>query len=222
MNEKDVVNKMKKLEDSINTIYQYSNLYKRLPVLGVITLLIILIYFSVKLIIEIYEFNTLNNGFYIDGIVIVISFLFLSIFLIVSGIYINRATKYRKVKNWDSELNEGIPGILKIMENEDWEEILKEIRKAKSAYIFRSIFNFIIIWVAVGIILSFSMELLFPSFFALNTNVNLLVSFSSFIITIVLQEKTLKSEFNSLWNFENILNNIWRLYLEYQREKSQF
>ena len=85
------------------------------------------------------------------------SFLFVVFLLagILVGVYwVNRKVKSVKVGQWKEVLDEGLPGVIKILQELNWDNIFSDIRHAKLGYWLYSITKIIVYWMLTTIILS--------------------------------------------------------------------
>ncbi len=209
MKEADAVEKMEELQDSLSTAMKYSSARDRFPTMFIIALLALFGSVMIILLADYYDYLTyspqmgtfpLAQNSYIDaGVFVALLWLFV---LYIEYSTLNRAYRKSVGVNWENELKEGVLGILKIIEGEDWEEILNHLRKAKQSFLVISILQFIINWIFVSLVLWFFYEFVIEGIFAISLN-SLVVLPMAAILVLVFGDRSLKKSYSRLWQVKS-------------------
>jgi hypothetical protein len=123
------------------------------------------------------------------------------------GIYsVGRRVWYVKIGEWQSTLNEGAPGAIKLLQEINWENVFSDIRLAKLGFIVYSVARTFIYWVAVTIVLFF-LGGLFENVFRASISF-IVVSVFSLVLVLFLNRKDLRRRYGQIGRLDGLL---WEL-----------
>lgn len=223
MNETDAVEKMKELQDSLSTAKKFSSARDKFPIMFIVALLALFGSVLIVLFADYYDFLTFSShmgtfplftqGSYIDaGIFVAVLWLF--------TLYIEYSTLMRAYRksigvDWESELKEGALGILKIIENEDWEDILNHLRKAKQSFLVLSTIQFIVNWIFASIILWFFYGIIVEGMFGVPISSIVVLPLAA-VLVLILGDRSLRKGYNRLWQMDNLITELRWFFIEFQ------
>ncbi len=223
MNEVDAVEKMRELQDSLSAAMKFSSARDRFPTLFIIALMTLLGSALIILFADFYDFVSYSpqlgtfpifpDGGYIYAAVPV-AFLWLFVLYLE---YHTLMKAYRRSigVNWENELEEGVLGILKIVENEDWEDILNHLRRAKQSFLVLGIIQFTINWVFASVILWFFYGFVVEGVFGVPINSIIVLPLAA-ILVLILGDRSLRKGYNRLWQMDNLIMELRWFFLEFQ------
>jgi hypothetical protein len=216
----DVVNKVLRLRDALETVESINNKLNELPKLFIVILTVTVATLGV--------YDTL--WFMLGTVYASLSFLWMLVILglILFSLYyiVHRLDKASEVKgpyqDWSDKLREGALGVLAILEGLDWDYVEYRVNRAKSLYpilliideaVWAALFYFI-----VGFAYAFVNYLLFNitsgplHIFALASSVVLAVA-----LTLAVTWSEVVDTFKTLWSLDSLLWEVRWLYHEYRK-----
>ncbi|MFP3157092.1 MAG: hypothetical protein RXQ97_02645 [Caldivirga sp.] len=220
MSMSDVVNKVLRLRDALETVESINNKLNELPKLFIVILTVTVATLGV--------YDTL--WFMLGTVYASLSFLWMLVILglILFSLYyiVHRLDKASEVKgpyqDWSDKLKEGALGVLAILEGLDWDYVEYRVNRAKSLYpilliideaVWAALFYFI-----VGFAYAFVNYLLFNitsgplHIFALASSVVLAVA-----LTLAVTWSEVVDTFKTLWSLDSLLWEVRWLYHEYRK-----
>jgi hypothetical protein len=222
MDEKEAVDKMRDLKKSLETTLRYERSGSKFPAVFLITLLAILAANIISLSANVYNLVTINSSMgYLSiengdsvGIGVLVVILFGVIAVIVYRILHKPFTK--PVENsWDEYLKEGVIGIIRIIEESDWERILVSLKKAKQAFIVISSLSILLELGIIFALLFFAYGILISGVFGITPNLYI-VLLGSVLLMIALGDRTIKQSYSELWHMDNLVAELRWFYFEFQ------
>lgn len=221
MDEKEAVEKMRDLRKSLETTLRYEKSGSKFPQVFMVTLFAVLVANLVSLAANLYDLKTLNPAMgYIQigsngvGIGIPVLILFGVAALLVYRILHKPFTK--PVENsWDEYLKEGIIGIIRIIEESDWEGILLSLKKAKQAFIMISSLTILLELGIIFVILFFAYGILITGIFGIPIDLYV-VLLGSVLLIVALGDRTIKQSYIELWHMDNLVAELRWFYFEFQ------
>lgn len=227
MNEEEAVQKMRDLQISIETTMRYSRAGRRFPGVFLLVLVGILVSLAVIILSGIYDYvliypfpgsipisASLNTSMGV-GIPVFVIWAVLSYVIYV---YLKRAFSSYPSGSWDNDLKDGIPGILKIIEKEDWQDMTIQLRKAKQSFFVLSILQFLLSWVLAFIVVVFvyffmvgvllSQSVAYPNLY--------LIGFVAGILVVGLGDRYIRRSYSELWYMDGLIAELRWFYLEFQ------
>jgi len=220
MSMSDVVDKVLRLRDALETVEGINNKLNELPKLFIVILTVTVATLGV--------YDTL--WFMLGTVYASLSFLWMLVILglILFSLYyiVHRLDKASEVKgpyqDWSDKLKEGALGVLAILEGLDWDYVEYRVNRAKSLYpilliideaVWAALFYFI-----VGFAYAFVNYLLFNitsgplHIFALASSVVLAVA-----LTLAVTWSEVVDTFKTLWSLDSLLWEVRWLYHEYRK-----
>ena len=213
---------MRALQNSVSTAIRYSAARNRFPTVITIVLATVLASSLLVLITDYYDYATLypymgsiplpGTGNFSALVIVGLFWLF-----ILSYIYFTLNSAYTSSKgiSWENSLSEGILGILRIIEHEDWEDILFHLRRAKQGFLVLSIFQFITYWVLASILLWLFYGFIIQGIFGVAQNIFIVLPFSA-IFVLILGDHSIRKSYNELWFMDGLITELRWFYLEFQ------
>lgn len=222
MNEAEAVQKMRDLQNSLETSMRYSQAGKRFPGVFLLILAGVLISFLVVAVSNLAHYFSTNPGLsfipltgYLSidvNVVVAILWMVLAIF-----VYRILTRSFRSVESgkWEKDLEDGIPGILKIVESEDWDGTLIDLRKAKISFIVIGILQFLLYWALAAIAISFVYDLIVMTVFGVLPDLNF-ISFVAALLVLGLGDSAIRRSYHELWYMDGLVAELRWFYLEFQ------
>jgi hypothetical protein len=218
MSMNDVINKVLRLRDALETVESINNRLSELPKM-----------FIVLITVAVATLGTYDILWFMLGTVYAssdfLNFLSLVIFgLILFSLYytVHRLDKARKVKglyqDWSDKLKEGALGVLAILESLDWDYVEYRVNRAKSLYPIL----LIIYEAALATLLYFIVGIayMFVNYFLFGITSGLAET-GSVILAVTLTLAATWSEvvntFKTLWSLDSLLWEVRWLYHEYRK-----
>jgi hypothetical protein len=218
MSMNDVINKVLRLRDALETVESINNRLNELPKM-----------FIVLITVAVATLGTYDILWFMLGTVYAssdfLNFLSLVIFgLILFSLYytVHRLDKARKVKglyqDWSDKLKEGALGVLAILESLDWDYVEYRVNRAKSLYPIL----LIIYEAALATLLYFIVGIayMFVNYFLFGITSGLAET-GSVILAVTLTLAATWSEvvntFKTLWSLDSLLWEVRWLYHEYRK-----
>jgi hypothetical protein len=218
MSMNDVINKVLRLRDALETVESINNRLNELPKM-----------FIVLITVAVATLGTYDILWFMLGTVYAssdfLNFLSLVIFgLILFSLYytVHRLDKARKVKglyqDWSDKLKEGALGVLAILEGLDWDYVEYRVNRAKSLYPIL----LIIYEAALATLLYFIVGIayMFVNYFLFGITSGLAET-GSVILAVTLTLAATWSEvvntFKTLWSLDSLLWEVRWLYHEYRK-----
>lgn len=138
------------------------------------------------------------------------SYFLIAIFLlagIIVGIYwINRKVESVKVGQWKEELVEGLPGVIKLLQELDWDNIFSDIRLAKLGSWLYCITKIAVYWMLAVVVFSFSTHML-EVVFHFGTAA-FVVELFSLVVVLVLNGKDICNRYHQIGRLDML---FWEL-----------
>lgn len=221
MNEDEAVKKMEDLMNSVETATKYSLVASKIPAVFLIVLAAIVEADFVTIAINFYNYSTVNTYLYNlpvgstfslgAGLVVVICWIPLAY---IAYRIIRGALRGRMDQGWKSDLREGVVGILKIIEETDWESRLNDLKRAKLVFVFFSALQLMVSWAVTAVLLFFaSIFLLVPLSITANPYLILVIAV---VIVVGLGDTYIKGRYRQLWNMDNLISELRWFYLEFE------
>ncbi|MFP3239482.1 MAG: hypothetical protein RXQ00_09780 [Caldivirga sp.] len=218
MSMNDVINKVLRLRDALETVESINNRLNELPKM-----------FIVLITVAVATLGTYDILWFMLGTVYAssdfLNFLSLVIFgLILFSLYytVHRLDKARKIKglyqDWSDKLKEGALGVLAILESLDWDYVEYRVNRAKSLYPIL----LIIYEAALATLLYFIVGIayMFVNYFLFGITSGLAET-GSVILAVTLTLAATWSEvvntFKTLWSLDSLLWEVRWLYHEYRK-----
>ena len=152
--EESLSSKLKEFMTVLDQVKKYSTLLTALPDFAIIIALSVIAALSTTI------FSSFDVVFIsrTSSLPLSSSFLF-AIFLltgIIVGVYwVNRRVKSVKVGQWKETLDEGLPGVIKLLQELNWDNIFSDIRHAKLGSWLYGITKIVVYWILTVILFSF-------------------------------------------------------------------
>lgn len=227
MNEEDAVQKMRDLQVSLETSMRYSRAGKRFPGVFLLTLTGILLSFVIVLISNILDYSLVYPSLgYIpiggaSGTSMGVGIPVLAVWLLLAYAiyaYLKRSFSSYTSGSWDKDLEEGVVGILKILEKEDWQETMIQLRKAKQSFIVISVLQLLFSWGIAFIAIFFLYALLVGAVIGVSiAHPNLyLIGFVAAILVVGLGDRYIRKSYNEIWYMDGLIAELRWFYLEFQ------
>jgi hypothetical protein len=145
--------KLKEFMNVLDQVKQYSTLLTALPDFAIIIALSIILGLSAIIFSRFaIVFGSLNLGPNPSNSALFIIFLLTGILV---GVYwVNRRVKSVKVGQWKETLDEGLPGVIKLLQELNWDNIFSDIRHAKLGSWLYSITKIAAYWILTVILFS--------------------------------------------------------------------
>ena len=146
--------KLKEFMTVLDQVKKYSALLTALPDFAIIIALSVIAALS-TLIFSRFDVVFVSRT---SGSPLSSSFLF-AVFLlagIIAGVYwVNRRVKSVKVGQWKEVLDEGLPGVIKVLQELNWDNIFSDIRHAKLGSWLYGVTKIVVYWLLAVIVFSF-------------------------------------------------------------------
>lgn len=227
MNEEEAVQRMRDLESSIETSMKYGRAWEKLPAVFLMFLAGVLLSILILVASDIYDYYIVYTELgYIPvpiapdlsvSVGIPVFFLWMLLaYLIYRIIY--RAFSRSSAGRWGKYLDEGVTGILRVLESEDWTDTVNRLRKAKQGFLVISALQFIAYWAFAFFVLlvSYSVISAFLSGVSLNSLNLYLIAFVSVAVVVGLGDRSIRKSYNELWYMDGLIAELRWFYLEFQ------
>jgi hypothetical protein len=197
--------KLKEFMTVLDHVKKYSALLTALPDFAIIIALSVIAALS-TLIFSRFDavFISRTSGSPISG-----SFLF-AVFLlagIIVGVYwVNRRVKSVKVGQWKEVLDEGLPGVIKLLQELNWDDIFSDIRHAKLGSWLYGITKIVVYWLLAVVVFSFSAHMLEVVFHFGTTA--FVVELFSLVLVLVLSRNDICKRYNQIGRLDML---FWEL-----------
>lgn len=227
MNEDEAVQKMRDLQTSLETSMRYSLAGNRFRGVFLMALAGIMLSLVIVLLSDIYDYNlvytflgnipitgtentSINTGIPVFALWLVISFVIYA--------YLKKAFSSYPSGAWDKDLDEGIPGILKIIEKEDWQETMMQLRNAKQSFIVISMLQFLLSWALTFIALFFVYSMLAGLIIGISlAHLNLyIIGFVAAVLVVGIGDRYIRKSYDELWYMDGLIAELRWFYLEFQ------
>lgn len=136
----------------------------------------------------------------------------LTILFVAAGLVLAVYWGYRKMKRvktgqWKSTLNEGAPGAIKLLENMNWVDTIKDIRYAKLGFWLYGVLRTVIAWVLIFFVSLLVVNPLFNSIIYLRVNL-LLVALFALSLVLAFSVNDFRKRFDQIGRLDALL---WEL-----------
>ncbi len=223
MNQNDAVEKMRDLESAINTAGKYNNAREKFPTLLLMLLLSVVGANFIIIVTRIYDYSIAYssiNGFpsgppgtsFSIGVPVVL-FLATMGWLIYRMLY--RAFRAVPERRWDADLQEGVTGIIKILEKEDWEQTLVGLKRAKQSFMILTTLQFIVAWAFTFIAVLLVYGVLVSALMGGSLNYYAIAGISALLV-LGLGDRTITRRYRDLWYMDNLVEELRWFYLEFR------
>jgi len=227
LNENEAVEKMKDLEVSISTLLKYRSVRKKLPGLFMIFLLTVLGTLLISVLVNYYDYLIAypylgalfpdSTGTYTNVTAPVLALWIVSVY--ISYRMLRSSMKENKVLNWGNDLKEGVIGILKIIENQDWNRTLIDLKEAKQAFLLVSILKLILFWV-IAIIAAILVLGVMGSYVLSQSIYNnyfiAVIVIVAGVIVLGLGDRSISKSYRELWYMDSLIYELRWFYIEFQ------
>ncbi len=210
------------LQKSLETSYRYSSAGTKFPQVFLMILYGILGVGVISLAANYYNYVVVSafpggveiaTGSYIN--LDVIWTLYLAVVSILVYRMLKKAFLEGKGANWEEFLKEGAVGILRIVENTDWEDVLTILRKAKVVFVVLSVLEFTVALGLAYVILFFVGDLLMGEIFSTPISLYTILGVSLTVI-IGLGDKAISRSYSELWHMDSLVAELRWFYLEFR------
>lgn len=223
MNEEEAVDKVKELMSSIDTVTRYSDAGTKLPTVFLLFLFAVVGTNLITIAINIYDFQkvmwpmswiTLSSlSLSIDAGIFWLPLWAVLIYLAYR--ILHKPLVGEKPKEWEKDLQEGIVGVMKIIEKHDWEQTLADMKKARRSFIIISALQFVVNWLLVLFFVALGTGLIEVIF---SSSISYYVIFGvSLVIVIVIGDRSIQKSFKELWYVDDLITELRWFYLGFER-----
>lgn len=220
---------MRELMTSVEVAERYSNAWRKFPSIVLLALFAVVVADVISILVNLYNYFTLNtylNNFYPGnngsfgigaGLLVLVAWI-----PIGYAMYRILRSSLRKPMDgaWREDLEEGAIGILKIMEDMDWNQKLMELRRAKLVFVFFSILQLLLSWVIVFILLYIGLFYLMLPFYNAVPNIYVEIVLSV-VIVLGLGDRYISQKYGQLWNMDNLISELRWFYFEFEGTEFQ-
>ncbi len=222
MDENEAVEKIRQLKLSVDTTLRYWKAGTQFPKVFLIILSGILAVNLFSLWLNVYNLEIVN--YFLGSIKIgagnhleegVPDFAIFFVFAVIVYKILHKPFKMPVGKEWDEYLKEGVPGIIRIIETTDWEEMLVNLKKAKLAFIVISAMVFLLYLGITFILFFFAYGLLLESVLGIPINLYI-VLFGSILLVIALGDRSIRQRYYELWHMDSLVTELRWFYTEFQ------
>jgi len=220
MSMSDVVDKVLRLRDALETVESINNRLSELPRIFMVVLTVAVATLGTYDILW-FMLGTVYTSLHILWILVILGLILFSLYYTM-----HRLDKASEVKgpyqDWDDKLKEGALGVLAILEGLDWDYVEYRVNRARSLYPILLIIDeatlAVLFYFIVGIAYAFVNYLLFnitsgPWYvFTLAGSVILAVT-----LTLAVTWSEVVNTFKTLWSLDSLLWEVRWLYHEYRK-----
>lgn len=223
MNEDEAVDKIKNLMSSIDTVTRYSNAGSKFPLVFLLFLLGVVGTNLITIILDIYDYqivsapmssvNVLNGTMIIE-----VGFFWLPLWAVLIFLayrILHKPLVTDKPRDWEKDLDEGIIGVMKIIEKHDWESTLADLKKARRSFIVISGLQFFVSWLLVLFFVALGAGLI-DSILKSYINDYIILGIS-LVIVLVLGDRSIQKSYRELWYVDDLITELRWFYLEFER-----
>lgn len=225
MNESGAVEKMRELMLSVETLRRFYSIRSVFPRFLLVGLLYLLLAVTVASIFDLYAFFT---GYpYLGEIPIgqtgsfSTNFVYLGLLIAANAtlyLILKKAYEIQVSRGWEEDLKDGAVGIIKIIADHDWEEVLLQLRGAKQGFVLVAVLQLLLNFLLTSIIAFFSLGFLFYYTVGFTINGYFILALSA-VIALVIGDKTLKVLYGRLWSADILIGELRRFRSDFaQRE----
>lgn len=225
MNEAEATQKMGELMISVETMERFYNIRQKGPAVFAAMLLSILAYFTMSAVVNFYDFVITDNAIGtlpVTGNSQIPVLLLVILLIIISGaaIYLILRRAYENVhdQEWRKDLEEGALGIIKIMGETNWEDVLRRIGGSKLGFALVAVLQLSYNFIILSFVSFFGLG--FALYFGLGISMNVWYALAiSAVFTAILGDRTMKKMYGRIWSADILIEELRRFYGEFsQRE----
>lgn len=222
MNENEAVEKVRQLRLSVDTTLRYWKAGAQFPKVFLIILSGILAMNLFSLWLNVYNLEIAN--YFLGSIKIGAGsylgegfpdFAIFFVFAVIVYKILHKPFKMPVGKEWDEYLKEGVPGIIRIIETTDWEEMLVNLKKAKLAFIVISAMLFLVYLGITFTVFFYVYGILLENILGIPVNLYI-VLFGSILLVIALGDRSIRQRYNELWHMDSLVTGLRWFYTEFQ------
>ena len=186
MMEDTLSSKIKEFMTVLDQVKKYSTLLTALPDFVIIITLSIIAALSTLIYSE-FEVVFISRTSGLPQYMTFLSIIFFLTGILVGVYWVNRKVKSVKVGQWNKVLDEGLPGVIKLLQELNWEDVFSNIRHAKLGSWLYGITKIAVYWLLAVIVFSLLTSNL-QKFFHFG-NADYVVELLSLIFVLVLSRK---------------------------------
>ena len=142
-------------------------------------------------------------------------FVSLLIGLIVGVFWVNRKLKSVQVGQWKQVLDDGLPGVIKLLQELNWEDVFNNIRHAKLGSWLYGITKIAVYWVLTVVVFSLVTSVLRQSWHF--GTVGYVVEMFSLVFVLILSKKDLCNRYNQIGRLDMLFWELRWFESEYRR-----
>jgi len=223
--EQELIARVEELMSSLDSAREYKEIAKAIIDSSIIISLVILTILSSILLFNLLELFCYINTFFTFPTPVIYPITFYLLLLIIPiSVFIGRRKAFRKtMKDWRKVLEEGVPGVVKLLTELNWKTVLEDLRIMKMAIIIRAIGGIVIRYLFIHL-LTFGVHivlltLLFPSYYTIIISVyrdlyDVAIYLMPVPISLFLSRSDLKKYYQKLGSVDYLLWNLRWLYNE--------
>lgn len=200
--EEQLSNKMTEFMVVLDQVKKYRALLYALPDIAVIVCLAFVGAFAA----DVYGHLSQVFRFPTAGLPNMLSILFVAAGLAIAVFWGYRKMKKAKVGEWKPTLNEGAPGVIKLLDNMNWADTFKGIRHAKLGFWLFGVLRTMIAWIIAFFAMDFVFSSISPIVF-MRVDLQLIALFSLALV-LTLSVNDFKKRFDQIGRLDSLL---WEL-----------
>jgi len=220
LTEENLLDKMAEFKTAIDQVKKYRKLAITMIdfVLIIVTSIILLLTLNIGV-------NILNlHGFDISstilGLLPIFDIIILSVGVFTGIIFVNRKMNTVTTLQWKNTLDEGTPGVLKLLQETNWENIFSEIRYAKLGFALYGVLKIVTYWLISAFAFAVIAGFTFVNIFHFSFNIGSLWMVS-FVFALVLNAKDLRNRYEQIGRLDSLLLEFRWFEREFRRTDFQ-
>jgi hypothetical protein len=203
--EESLSSKFKEFMTALDHVKKYSTMLSALPDFAIILGLSVIAAIS-ALILDTFSlvyFSRSASSLSDVSLLVIIS---LTIGLVVGVYWVNRKLKSVKVGQWKQVLDDGLPGVIKLLQELNWEEVFNNIRHAKLGSWLYGIAKIAVYWVLTVVVFSLATSVLRESWHF--GTAEYVVEVFSLVFVLVLSKKDICNRYKQIGRLDML---FWEL-----------
>ncbi|MCW4009462.1 MAG: hypothetical protein NWF05_02430 [Candidatus Bathyarchaeota archaeon] len=207
--EQNLTAKMEMLMTALDQVRKYKEIVASMADFAVITALSIATALAFLMLAKFgVLFGWFNPWDGIAGLLALLTVIVLVGGVVFAGFWVNRRVRHVKVGQWKPTLEEGAPGAIKLLQELNWENIFKDIRRAKMGFTIYGLTRVFISWLIIAVVLNFAAGFLSSIVHVAEINLTLTMDLLSVVIAVFINRKDLQKRYEQVGNLDALL---WEL-----------
>ena len=206
--------KFKEFMIALDHVKKYGALLSALPDFAIILAMSVIVAIS-ALILDKFDSVYISNNASSQSDASLLIFISLAIGLIVGVYWINRKIKSVKVGQWKNVLDDGLPGVIKIIQELNWEDVFNNIRHAKLGSWLYGLTKIAVYWLLTVVVFSLTTSVLRESWHF--GTAEYVVEVFSLVFVLILCKKDLCNRYNQIGRLDMLFWELRWFESEYRR-----